>query len=437
MELTKSTRLSQRARESLAGGVSSNVRMGPESIPPLYFTGGQGSRLFDVDGNAYIDYTLGQGPVILGHAPETLIDAITAAIRKGQLYAGQHELEVELSEKLQRVIPCAEMVRYSNSGSEIVQATLRLARAYTGREKIVKFEGHYHGWFDNVLISVHPPLDRVGPRERPTPIPASAGQATSVLDDLVVLPWNDVDLLSDTVAERGDEIAAVLMEPIMCNTGCILPQDGYLEGVRELCSQHGIVLIFDEIITGFRVSLGGAQEYLGVTPDLATFGKAMAGGFPVSCLAGKRELMEMIASGEVNHSGTLNSNVMAMAAAVATIDELEERGGQAYEHLRTLGSQLSAGLLEAAEKKGFEAQIEGPGPVFHFGFTDGQSITDYRSFAEHCDMDLYHRFVKGLRDEGVYAIPRGLWYVSTAHTARDIDITLQAAQTEMDRLGQT
>jgi glutamate-1-semialdehyde 2,1-aminomutase len=434
MRLENSAVLSERAKRSLAGGVSSNVRSGPPSLPPLYFEAGKGSRLFDVDGNSYVDYAIGQGPAILGHAPDVLIEAVAQAMGKGLLYAGQHELEIELSEKLQELIPCADMVRYSNSGSEIVQAAFRVARAYTGRKKIVKFEGHYHGWFDNVLVSVHPPLERVGPLERPYTVPASAGQSSGAVDEMVVMPWNDLDVLSDVLAQQGDNIAAVVMEPIMCNTGCILPQEGYLEGVRELCSEHEVVFILDEIITGFRVGLGGAQAYFDVTPDLATFGKAMAGGFPVSCLAGKQELMDLIASGEVTHSGTFNSNVPAMAAALATIGELEKDDGRVYQHLRQLGNRLSGGLTELTDEQGVAAQVQGLGPMFHLAFTDGPPIRDYRSFAAYADTELYHRFTWLMLENGVRVIPRGLWYVSAAHTEEDVEFTLQAAESALRKL---
>jgi glutamate-1-semialdehyde 2,1-aminomutase len=423
----------ERSRQSLAGGVSSNVRAGKQP-PPLFFERGQGSTIYDVDGHKYVDFVLGQGPLILGHSPAPVLEAVRKTLVKGQLYAGQHEIEIMLSEKLQELIPCAELVRYSNSGSEIVQAALRLARAYTGREKVIKFEGHYHGWFDNVLISVHPPLASAGPYECPHAVPGTTGQAKSALSDVIVLPWNDLEVLEGTVNKNKGEIAAVIMEPIMCNTGCILPQEGYLEGVQEICRRKGIVLIFDEIITGFRVGLSGAQGYFGVTPDLATFGKAMAGGLPVSCLAGKRELMELIAQGKVNHSGTFNSNVMAMAAALATISELEKN--RAYERLCELGTRLMQGLRELAEEAGIGIHIEGPGPMFHLAFTDGGSFHDYRTFAEHNDMDRCHRFVEVLLDEGVRVIGRGMWYLSTAHTDEDVEFTLGAVKSalqEMDR----
>jgi glutamate-1-semialdehyde 2,1-aminomutase len=427
----RSEELLARSRQSLAGGVSSNVRAG-KVPPPLFFARGQGSILYDVDGNRYVDYVLGQGPLILGHSPAPVLEAVQEALAKGQLYAGQHELEIALSEELQRLIPCAELVRYSNTGSEIVQAALRVARAHTGREKVIKFEGHYHGWFDNILVSVHPPLEAAGPDEAPIPVPGSAGQARSALDDVLVLPWNDLEALEEALEAHGEEVAAVIMEPIMCNTGCILPKPGYLEGVQKACRRHGVVLIFDEIITGFRVGLGGAQGFLGVTPDLAVFGKAMGGGFPISCLAGRRDLMEWIADGRVNHSGTFNSNVVAMAAALATLSVL--KGDGVYERLTSLGARLRDGLAEMLEEMGVEAQVQGPGPMFHLAFTDGQPIYDYRSYVRHVDEGKGHRFADLLLDEGVRCIPRGLWYLSTAHTEEDVEFTLDAARSALRRL---
>jgi glutamate-1-semialdehyde 2,1-aminomutase len=420
---TLSQRMLERSCQSLAGGVSSNVRAG-KLPPPLFFEYGHGSSICDVDGNKYIDYVLGQGPLILGHGPAVVLEAVSKAISDGQLYAGQCEMEITVSEKLQKLIPCAELVRYSLSGSEIVQAALRLARAYTGREQVIKFEGHYHGWFDNVLISVHPPLELAGPHEAPHPVPDSVGQVKSALGDVIVLPWNDLDVFEQTMRKRGSDIAAVIMEPIMCNTGCILPKEGYLEGVQRACRENGVVLILDEIITGFRVGLNSAQGYFGVTPDLATFGKAMAGGFPVSCLAGKRGLMKLIADGTVNHSGTFNSNVMAMAAASATLSVLDS--ADVYEHLYRLGTQLKTGLQDIMDGAGIQVHIEGPGPMINLAFTDGQPIYDYRSFLQHSDVGKCQRFADLVLKKGVRFIPRGMWYLSTAHTAQDIEFTLDA-----------
>ena len=431
LQFSRSRFLWERSRQSLAGGVSSNVRAGAET--PLFFEYARGAHLYDVDGNNYLDYVIGQGPMLLGHTPEPVMDAVQDALQRGQLFAGQHELEILLSEKLQSLIPCAEMVRYSNSGSEIVQAALRLARAYTGREKIVKFEGHYHGWFDNVLVSVQPPLDAAGPRHAARPVAASAGQASRALEDVVVLPWNDLALFEKRVHQQGDEIAAVIMEPVMCNTGCILPVEGYLEGVRGICSRHGIVLIFDEIITGFRLGLSGAQGYFGVTPDLATFGKAMASGFALSCLAGRRELMELIAQGRVNHSGTFNSNVAAMAAAYATLEELERDEGRIYGHLFDLGQSLMEGIRALARKKGTDVLVQGLGPMFHLAFTDQPVIVDYRSYLES-DQARYRKLADLLLAAGIRVLDRGLWYLSATHEPWDIEFTLERLESIWDRV---
>lgn len=426
-----SQKMYERSCKSLAGGVSSSVRAG-KLPPPMFFEKGAGSLIYDVDGNQYIDYVLGQGPLILGHSPAPVLDAVTSALKRGQLYAGQFEMEIALSEKLQQLMPCAELVRFSNSGSEIVQAALRLARAYTKREKVIKFEGHYHGWFDNVLISVAPSLEAAGPRQSPNAVPVTAGQAKSALSDLLVLPWNDLDLFEEAVRKNGKEIAAVIMEPIMCNTGCILPKEGYLQGVQRICQEYGIVFILDEIITGFRAGLTGAQGHFGIMPDLATFGKAMAAGFPVSLLAGKREIMGMIATGEVNHSGTFNSNVMAISSSLATLAELEKPG--VYQQMTQLGQQLMAGLKDLLASAGVNAQISGLGPMFHIAFGDMQPIHDYRSFVQHNDMGQCQRFADLMLKHGVRFVPRGMWYLSTAHSQQDIDFTLGAASAALQEL---
>ncbi|HTE19360.1 MAG TPA: aminotransferase class III-fold pyridoxal phosphate-dependent enzyme, partial [Armatimonadota bacterium] len=313
--MRRSEVLLERARGVIAGGVNSNVRLA--SLPqPLFFSHGQGPRITDVDGNTYLDHVLGQGPLIHGHSHPELLAAAAEAMQRGMMFAAQHEAEIELAERVCRMVPSAERVRFGSSGSEMIQAAFRIVRAHTGRRKILKFEGHYHGWFDNVLVSVAPALDAAGPAEAPRAVPGSKGQHEAALEDLIVLPWNDAALLEQTLRAHAHEIAAVITEPIMCNVGCILPRPGYLESLRRLCDELGILLIFDEVITGFRVAPGGAQEYFGVTPDLCTFGKAMAGGFPIACLAGRAELMELLVKG-VNHSGTYNANLLVTAASIA------------------------------------------------------------------------------------------------------------------------
>lgn len=413
------------ASNYLAGGISSQFRAA--SPHPPFYERAKGAYLWDVDGNRYIDFCLGQGPNLLGHAPTAVLERVREEMELGILFAGQHRLEIELGRQVCRHIPCAERVRFGSTGSEVVQAALRLARAVTGREKFIKFEGQYHGWFDNVAISVKGEIDELGPRENANPLPWSRGMSQSVLQECITLPWNDLALLEQVVQARRDEIAAIIMEPMMCNSSCIVPQPGYLEGVRELCDREGIVLIFDEIITGFRLGLGGASAEFGVTPDLATFGKAMASGFPISLLAGKERFMRHIASGEVLHAGTYNTNTVVTAAAIATIKELERYGEEGYRKLAARGERLAQGLMQAARETGWDVLVQSKGPVCHMGFTDRTIVKDYRDSLAY-DTALFARFAQGLYRKGVRVIGRGIWYTSFAHTDDDIDQALAAAK---------
>lgn len=428
-----SKELFDRAQASLAGGVSSQFRAG--GYPhPLFFECGKGAKMYDVDGNEYIDYVLGQGPAIFGHAPEFLTEAVAGSLTRGQIFAGQIQLEVTVSEMIQRVVPCAELIRYANSGSEVVHTALRLARGITGREKIIKFEGHYHGWLDNIAVSLSPTLEQAGTYDAPNTVPLTKGQEKAVLNDIVVLPWNNLDVFKAALQRHRGEIAGVIMEAIMCNTNCILPRPGYLEGVRELCSNEGIVLIFDEVITGFRVDLGGAQRYLGVTPDAATFGKAMAGGFTISMIAGKREFMEKVADGTILHAGTLNANMPSMVATAAALEKLQENDGAIYHHLFRIGHLLMDGIRERAKQWGIDVLIQGPGPLFHLGFTTAQIVTDYRSHITHCDAKKYAKFAALMLESGVRLVGRGMWYMSGAHTEREVEETLRMVDRAFEKL---
>jgi glutamate-1-semialdehyde 2,1-aminomutase len=421
----RSYQLFESAKRSLAGGVSSNVRLLGQPHP-LFFDRAEGAMIVDVDGNAYIDYVLAQGPMILGHSHPAVLDAVNHAMRRGQLYAGQHELEITLAERLVDIVPAAELCRFGLSGSEMVQAAMRLARAVTGRTTILRFEGHYHGWFDNVLISVAPPLDQAGPREQPRPVAGTVGQTASALEDFVVLPFNDLALVEDLFARMGDRIAAIMLEPMMCNTGAIPPEPGYLQGLRRLCDDYGALLYFDETITGFRLSLAGAQGYYGVTPDLASFAKAMAGGFANAALVGKHAYMERFAK-DVNHSGTFNSNVISMAASVAALAELEKDGGAIYRHLERIGAALMQGLQELGQRHEVPLHVQGLPMAFHVSFNSAPPILDYRDYAVNADKARYNDFTLAMLERGVRLIGRGIWYVSAAHTDEHVARTLAAA----------
>ncbi len=420
----RSINLHRQACEALAGGVNSNFRLGSHPVP-LFFSHGAGARLWDVDGNEYIDYVLGMGPNILGHAPLDVVEAVAETLSRGNLFAGQHADEVALARLVQQTVPCAELVRFGLSGSEMDQAAMRLARAATGRKKIVKFEGHYHGWFDTVLVSTAPPLAEAGPEEAPVPHFPSAGQSRAAAADIAILPWNNLDILTQYVEAHADEIAGILMEPILINTCVIVPRPGYLEGVRALCDRHGIVLIFDEVITGFRVALGGAQARLGVTPDLAVFAKALGGGYPVAAIAGKRRYMELL-GGPVLHGGSYNGNTVSTTASLATLAHLIAGGDALYAEMDRRGTQLMDGLHAVAAEAGVPLHVQGIGAAFNTAFGADGPITDYRSYAR-TDIPRQKRFLQLLQDRGVRVTSRGTWFLSVAHTDADIDATLEAA----------
>jgi glutamate-1-semialdehyde 2,1-aminomutase len=405
-----SERLMERARRSLPGGVDSNVRLDGAGV---VFARGQGAWLWDVDGNDYVDHLLGQGPAFLGHAPERVIRAVGDAVADGMVYGSQHPLELDAAERVLAGLRWPGMVRFGSSGTEMVQAALRLARASTGRRKVIRFAGHYHGWLDNVLVA-----PGIG-----TPEPATAGQVAAHLRELIVLPWNDIGAVRSALAREGDDVAAVIMEPMMINAGAIEPRPGYLEGVREACDRHGCVLIFDEIITGFRIAFGGAAERYGVSPDLATYGKALAGGWPVAALAGRTELMRRFGTGEVTHAGTFNANVMGMAAVGETLRILE--GERPYERLETIGRALIEGLREIAARRSVPLHVQGLPMAFHLAFGE-HDASDHADLARY-DVERYRALVDRLVDHGVWVARRGIWYVSVAHGEREVEIALERA----------
>lgn len=418
-----SRRLLERARQSLAGGVSSPFRA---NFPvPLYLTEGRGSRLWDVDGNEYIDYVLAWGPMILGYGHPALAEAIRCQAGRPHALGEQHELEIEVAEKIQRLVPCAERVAFTSSGSEAVQLAFRLARGFTGRPLILKFEGHYHGWMDSALISYHPSRELAGPIENPNVVPGSVGQVANAADNMIVAPWNRIEILEAIFDRHSGQVAAVIMEPVLCNSGCLLPVDGYLARVRELCTRHGALLIFDEVITGFRIALGGAQAFYGVAPDLATFGKAVGGGLPLSVVAGRKEIMEQMFSRGVVFGGTFNGNPLSLAASNAALTELSRDDGALLEQANARGSKLMAGIAATAHRHGIALQVTGFGTAMSLHFTHRTELRDYRDTLDDDRATLQRILLRAL-EEGLHLVPDGRLYVSAAHTDADIDETLAA-----------
>ncbi len=421
----KSRALLERARKSLAGGVSSPFRA---KFPvPLYFADGRGPRLTDVDGNSYIDYALAWGPNILGYRHPAIVEALRKQAEGPHTYGAQHELEFQVSEMIQRLVPCAERVAYQSSGSEAVQLALRLARAFTGRNLILKFEGHYHGWLDSILVSHHPRADEVGPAEAPNAVLESRGQTPNAVENVIIAPWNRIESVQAAFARGGGEIAAVIMEPVLCNSGGMMPAPGYLQGVREICDRNGALLIFDEVITGFRMGLGGAQEHFGVKPDLATFGKALGGGVALAAVAGRRNILELMFGGGVSFGGSLNGNPLAMAAARATLTELSKDGGAALLRANRIGGLLMEGVRDLARRRGVPLAVCGFGAAFAVHFTSRSELRDYRDALED-DRSRLAEFAPGLLAEGVYILPDGRFYTSAVHTEREVEETLTGVE---------
>ncbi len=424
LDYQRSRELAARAGKCLAGGVSSHFRS--FSTPhAMFYSHASGSRITDADGNELLDFTLSQGPCILGQSHPELVERVAATLSRGQLFAGQHLDELELAECVINCVPCADLVRFSVSGSEAAHALMRLARHVTGRSKTLKFIGHYHGWLDNLAFSVNPPLDEAN--TPPQPVAMGGGIPSSLAGDLIVLPWNDLALVEATLDAFENQIAAVITEPIMCNQGCIEPAPGFLEGLRRLCDLHGTALVFDEIITGFRLGLSGAQGHYGVVPDMALFGKALGAGFPISALAGTSRFMEALARGEVYHAGTMNSNNTSVAAARSVIDVMGRNDSEGYRHIWRIGSRLRDEIASLGPDFDLDLRVQGPGPMFHMGFSRRSLATCYDHVLEF-DRELYAKFCRGMLARGIRLIERGLWYVSLAHTDADIDLAIDATR---------
>jgi len=425
-----SAKLFEAACRTIPGGVNSTARAtwAGWSPYPLFVQSGQGSRLRDVDGNEYIDYLLGLGPMLLGHRPARVTQAVVDFIQqRGTVFALPTADEARLAEKIVAAVPSVEQVRLCNTGTEAVLYATRLARAFTGRPKIIRFEGMYHGFSDQVYWSKHPDIGKAGPDAHPVPVPQGPGLPRGMEANLIILPWNDADALADAIEREGDSIAAVLTEPVMCNTGCILPKPGYLEAMRELTTRHGIVLIFDEVITGFRLGLAGAQGRLGIRPDLSVFAKGIGGGFPVAAMGGRADIMALVAKGTVSMAGTYAANGIAIAAANAALDELATPG--LYEKLDAISDELRFGLEQVLRDAGLPAYVVGLGPLMQVWFAKAE-IHNYRDAERHADQDMFRKWWQGMLSRGVLFHPGAYenLFVSTAHTRADVAATLAAAR---------
>jgi glutamate-1-semialdehyde 2,1-aminomutase len=401
---------------------------GYELFRPIYLTHGQGAHLFDVNENMYIDYMSGLGAGIFGYGHPELTDAIKSQIDKMYyLDAARHNpLEIELAEKIVQHVPAAEKVRYLLSGTEAVQLVIRLARAYTGRNLFIRFDGHYHGWVDNVLGgNVNTSLDEPPfAFEKEGDLFRTVGRDPLALQQSFKIPWNDIDHLEAVLQKWGDQIALIIMEAVNCNGGSCWPKPGYLERVRELCNQYGIVLCFDEIITGFRMGLGGAQAVVGVTPDLTTFGKGIAGGIPFSVVAGKSDIMDLMLHRKVVGAGTFNGYPLGVAAALASIKLMEKDDGALYKEWDRKQGRLTDGLQEIARRHGIPMLLQIVRGCIFWQFTDlpiAYNMGDWMPVSDHARQE---KLRQGLFDAGVLILFRGRWFINSAITDDDVDRTL-------------
>ena len=420
--MTNSQELIQRARLHIPGGVNSPVRaFNGVGGDPVFFDHAQGACLYDVAGRSYIDYVGSWGPMIAGHANPAIIAAVHEAVDKGLSFGAPAAAEVTMAERLCELIDGMDMVRMVNSGTEATMSAIRVARAATGRDRILKFEGCYHGHADAFLVKAGSGALTLG-------VPTSPGVPSAYADLTLTLPFNDLEAVKTCFEEQGDEVACVIVEPVAGNMNCIPPLDGYLQGLRDLCDQHGVLLIFDEVMTGFRVALGGAQALYGITPDLSTFGKVIGGGMPVGAFGGKREYMELVApSGPVYQAGTLSGNPVAMAAGLATLDQITVPGF--YEALGEKARMLTEGIQAEADFFEIPFTTTQVGGMFGLYFSGTEQIINFVQSGA-VDVDMFKRFFHAMLDKGVYLAPSAYeaGFVSSAHTGEHISATINAAR---------
>lgn len=420
--MTTSHELIARARKHIPGGVNSPVRaFNGVGGDPVFIKRAEGAYLFDSEGKCYIDYVGSWGPMIAGHAQPEIIEAVKQAADQGLSYGAPTELEITMAERVCEIVPSMDMVRMVNSGTEATMSAIRLARGFTGRDKIVKFEGCYHGHGDSLLVKAGSGALTLG-------VPNSPGVPASLAEHTLTLDYNDLDSVSQAFAKTGDKIACIIVEPVAGNMNCIPPVEGFLEGLREICDKHGSVLIFDEVMTGFRVALGGAQAVYGVEPDLTTLGKIIGGGLPVGAFGGKKEIMEQLAPvGPVYQAGTLSGNPIAMTAGLKTLEIISRPGF--YEDLTVKTTGLVSGIKSAADAAGVPFTTSQVGGMFGLFFTDQDSVTSFKQ-ATNCNVEAFKIFFHAMLEQGVYLAPSAYeaGFVSSVHSDDDLDETIKAAE---------
>ena len=423
MRLNETQNAYSRARKILPYGVTSNFRYwGDERT--LVTAGGEGAYLFDLDGNKYIDYRLGFGPVILGHGYKPVVQRVSDAISKGTIFAMTHEWEIRVAERIVKMVPNVDEVRFANSGTEATMHAIRVARAVTGRDKVIKFEGHYHGMYDYMLYSTAGiKVDQAGAETNPVPVPQTPGIPVGIGELVLTVPWNNFDVLEKVVRKYSGEIAAIIFEPLMGNAASIGPQPGWLEFIRKMCDEYGIVMIMDEVKTGFRIAPGGAQEFFGIRSDIVTFAKAMGNGFPIAAIAGKKEIMDQIGPGKTLQGGTFTGNVVGTAAADKVLEILED--GTVLIEVNQKGERLSKGIKKILDQYGIPHHINGPGSMFGLVLTENDPPVDIRGWLK-TKQELYTKLAMELIKRGVMPDPDGRepWFLCYSLTDKDVDETL-------------
>ncbi|GAB4276575.1 MAG: glutamate-1-semialdehyde 2,1-aminomutase [Coriobacteriia bacterium] len=428
MEHKRSIALFEAARKVIPGGVNSPVRAFKSvGADPIFYERAKGSRVWDADGNEYVDFVASWGPMILGHAPDVVLEAVREQLNKGTSFGAPTQVEVALAEAIVAAVPSIEKVRMVSSGTEATMSAIRLARGHTGRSKLVKFEGNYHGHSDSLLVAAGSGVATLG-------IPGSPGVTEGTAADTIVVPYNDLDAVREVFEKVGEDVACVILEPVAGNMGVVPPKEGFLAGLRALCDEYGALLIFDEVITGFRVALGGAQALFGVTPDLTTLGKIIGGGFPVGAFGGKAEIMDSLApDGPVYQAGTLSGNPVAMVAGLAVVSELSKPG--VYEELDRKGGRLEGGLRAAAEEAGVSVFLTRVGSMACMFFNEGE-VVDWQT-ASASDTEAYSKYFREMLERGFTLAPSQFeaTFVGLAHSDDDIDSAAEAAAESLKAIG--